>query len=214
MANNVDPDQTAPSGAVFGSTLFAYVILSETLEYKILGHLLYSLELPLWGELKEYQNMSLYGEIGKKSVFISRHTIVAGYYGFTLDIHVSIRQPSVHPSVFRFRMITWVKHQWIFTKLGLCIDIVEIWFGIFNGQISSNFYRIICLRHDDIFVYIPPHDSGGVLWFHVGRPCVRPSVIRPSVCFSFQDDNLSKTSMDFHQTWYVHWYCGDLVLDC
>ena len=20
--------------------------------------------------------------------------------------------------------------------------------------------------------------------------------------------------MDFHQTWYVHWYCGDLVLDC
>ena len=20
--------------------------------------------------------------------------------------------------------------------------------------------------------------------------------------------------MDFHQTWYVHWYCGDLVWDC
>ena len=29
------------------------------------------------------------------------------------------------------------KHQWIFTKLGMCIDIVEIWFGIANGQISS-----------------------------------------------------------------------------
>ena len=27
----------------------------------------------------------------------------------------------------------------IFTKLGTCIDIVEIWIGIVNGQISSNF---------------------------------------------------------------------------
>ena len=35
--------------------------------------------------------------------------------------------------------------------------------------------------------YTPPHYSGGVLWLHVGRPCVspsvRPSVVRPpSVC--------------------------------
>ena len=35
------------------------------------------------------------------------------------------------------------KHQWIFTKLGMCIDIVDIWFGIANGQISSNFYGVI-----------------------------------------------------------------------
>ena len=28
------------------------------------------------------------------------------------------------------------KHQWIFTKLVMCIDIVEIWFGISNGGIS------------------------------------------------------------------------------
>ena len=42
MANSVDPDQTAPSGAVWsGSALFAYVILSDTLVFKILGHLLY-----------------------------------------------------------------------------------------------------------------------------------------------------------------------------
>ena len=46
MANIVDPDQTAPSGAVWsGLLLFAYVILSETLVYKILGHLPYSLYL-------------------------------------------------------------------------------------------------------------------------------------------------------------------------
>ena len=41
MANSVDPDQTAPEGAVLsGSTLLAYAILSDTLVYGILGHLL------------------------------------------------------------------------------------------------------------------------------------------------------------------------------
>ena len=38
MAHSVDPDQTAPSGAVWsGSALSAYVILSETLVYVVLG---------------------------------------------------------------------------------------------------------------------------------------------------------------------------------
>ena len=39
MANSVDPDQTAPSGAVWsGSALFAYVTLSDISVYKILEH--------------------------------------------------------------------------------------------------------------------------------------------------------------------------------
>ena len=39
MANSVNSDQTAPSGAVWsGSALFAYAILLEILTYKILGH--------------------------------------------------------------------------------------------------------------------------------------------------------------------------------
>ena len=39
MANSVDPDQPALEGAVTsGSTLFSFSILSETLEYKLLGH--------------------------------------------------------------------------------------------------------------------------------------------------------------------------------
>ena len=39
MANSVDPDQTAPSGAVWSvSALFAHAISLETLVYKILGH--------------------------------------------------------------------------------------------------------------------------------------------------------------------------------
>ena len=39
-----------------------------------------------------------------------------------------------------------------FSKLGMYIDIVKIWFGIANGQISSNFYGVICPRHAHIFV--------------------------------------------------------------
>ena len=42
MANKVDPDLTAPSGAVWsGSTLFAFAIWSELLLYEILGHFPY-----------------------------------------------------------------------------------------------------------------------------------------------------------------------------
>ena len=43
--------------------------------------------------------------------------------------------------IFSFLDDNVSKHQWIFTKLGICIDIVEIWFGIANGQILSNFDR-------------------------------------------------------------------------
>ena len=43
MANSVDPDQTAPPGAVWsGSPMFAYAISSETLVYEILGPLPYA----------------------------------------------------------------------------------------------------------------------------------------------------------------------------
>ena len=35
------------------------------------------------------------------------------------------------------------KSQWIFSKLGLCSDVVEVCFGIANGQILSIFDRVI-----------------------------------------------------------------------
>ena len=41
-------------------------------------------------------------------------------------------------SVFSFLDGNFSKYQWIFTKLGICIDIVEICFGIASGQISFN----------------------------------------------------------------------------
>ena len=43
---------------------------------------------------------------------------------------------------------------------------------------NINFYKLLC------FFYTLPHNNGGVLWFHFGRPCVCLSV-----CFSFLDDN-------------------------
>ena len=39
------------------------------------------------------------------------------------------------------------KSQGILTKLGMCIDMKEIWFRIANGQVSSMFDSVICLRH-------------------------------------------------------------------
>ena len=46
---------------------------------------------------------------------------------------------ALNTSIFSFQHDTLSKYQWIFTKLGLCFEIVEIWFGIANGQIASIF---------------------------------------------------------------------------
>ena len=43
--------------------------------------------------------------------------------------------------------------------------------GILHATYFANFF----------YIYTPPHNSGGILWFHVGLPCVYPSVARPSV---------------------------------
>ena len=70
--------------------------------------------------------------------------IVAVYYGITLVVLVSIClsirssirpiSMSVRPSEFSFTDYNLSKCQWIFTKLGVCIDIVEIWFWIVMGK--------------------------------------------------------------------------------
>ena len=61
-------------------------------------------------------------------------------------VHPSICRTSVCLSIFFFSDDNLSKYQWIFTKLSVYIDIVEIWFGIVTGQISSIFDRVICLR--------------------------------------------------------------------
>ena len=55
-------------------------------------------------------------------------------------------------SVFSFPDDTFSKYQWIFTKVGMCIDIVGLCFGIADGQISSIFDRAICSQHDRILI--------------------------------------------------------------
>ena len=54
--------------------------------------------------------------------------------------------------IFLFPDDNLSKGQTIFTKLGKCIDIVEIWIGIANQQISSNFDLVICPRHAHFLV--------------------------------------------------------------
>ena len=74
-------------------------------------------------------------------IFIPCHTIVTGYYGFTL---VSIIcQSVVCSSVFSFPNDNLSKFWWIYIELGMCIDIIGIWFGIANGQISFIFDSVI-----------------------------------------------------------------------
>ena len=101
--------------------------------------------------------------------FIKRHTVYRLYrflllYGYMGSHWMSVCM-SVHPSIsptsdclsvrISFPDDNLSKHQWIFTKLGMCIYIVEIWFGIANEQISSNFDGVICPRHAHIFVFGP-----------------------------------------------------------
>ena len=54
--------------------------------------------------------------------------------------------------IFSFPEDNLIKCQLIFTKLGMCIDIVEIWFGLANGKLSFIFDRIICPPHIRIFI--------------------------------------------------------------
>ena len=68
--------------------------------------------------------------VGKKHLIIPRHMMVAGYCGWSSLF------------VFSFSDDNLCECQWIFTKLGVCNDIVEIWFQIANGQISSAYDSI------------------------------------------------------------------------
>ena len=54
--------------------------------------------------------------------------------------------------IFSFPDDNFSKYQGTLTKLAICIDRKEIWFGIANGQISSNVYGVTCPRHVHIFI--------------------------------------------------------------
>ena len=145
-----------------------------------------------------------------KSFYTPPHIYIMGYHGFTLDVRMSIHpsiclsvvSPSVHIS---FPDDNLSKHQWIFTKLGICIDIVEIWFGIANGQFSSNFdgwwlefhFRVMTWVNINVFspnlvcALIFKRSGLGLL---MGKFCqiFRELSARDTPIFLFLDNNLSK----------------------
>ena len=87
----------------------------------------------------------------------------------TLNIHLLCRRSIDFPelAIFVSRSGAMINLHWlelpmartismvpkVFEPLkfdSMCIDIVEIWFGIANGQISSKFYGVICPRYTHI----------------------------------------------------------------
>ena len=73
--------------------------------------------------------------------------------------HILTELSAQDTHIFSFPDDNLSKYQWILTKLGTCIDIKEVWFGIASGQISSIFDRIICQQYN----------NGGVSSFYVSN---------------------------------------------
>ena len=74
------------------------------------------------------------------------------------------------------------------------IDICEYRQADFSCSFIYLLYFILCSSF-----YTLPHGSGGILWFHVGRPCVSPFVR----VFSFPDNNLRKCQWIFTNFGFV-----------
>ena len=55
--------------------------------------------------------------------------MVSRWTSVCLSVRPSVSRPSAHIS---YPDDNKSKLQWLFTKLGMCIDIVEIWFGVAN----------------------------------------------------------------------------------
>ena len=45
------------------------------------------------------------------------------------------------------------KYQWIFTKPGMCIDIVEICLRFLMGNFINLLTRVICPQHDSVLLF-------------------------------------------------------------
>ena len=96
--------------------------------------------------------------------FIPRHTIVAGYYGFTsvvwesvrLSVRPSVRpsyvRPSVRPSVFRFRMITWVNINGFSPNLVCALMLWRSGLGLLMGKFCQ-FLTKLSARDTHIFSF-------------------------------------------------------------
>ena len=75
------------------------------------------------------------------------------------DCKLAICLYIIHLSVFLFADDNLNNYQWNFTKRGMCIDIVEIWFRIANEQILSMFelsacYTIVMRYYHFTFLFV------------------------------------------------------------
>ena len=117
-------------------------------------------------------------------------TLVAGYNDFTLVIRVFI---------FSFPDDNLSKYQWIFSKLGMCIDIREIWFEIDNRQnltrVIGPLLSVLTFPDDNLSKYRWIFTKLGmcidivVIWFWIANGriiCPQPSA------FLLSDNNMSK----------------------
>ena len=110
--------------------------------------------------------------------------------------------PCVCPSVVNLSICSFPdnnfsKYQWIFTKLGMCSDGDEIGLGLLMAKFLqfltelSALHMIVVGYYDSLLLY-PPHNSGRLLWFHVGPLCVHPFF--HSFVFSFPGPSCSKAN--------------------
>ena len=91
--------------------------------------------------------------IALEKVIIPHNLTVDGYYGFMLVLHVSVHPSVIHPLIFLFPDYNLSGCQWIFTKLGMCIDIMEIRFDIANGQNFINVFTELSTCDTSIFLF-------------------------------------------------------------
>ena len=84
----------------------------------------------------------------------------------------------------------------------MCIDNVEIWLGVVNGQISSNFYGVTCPQHNNgryysltflfiFFIYKLP-DAFYQVPCQLAQGCRRSRLLKQIV------DNAQRTQDDGH----------------
>ena len=119
------------------------------------------------------------------------------------SVHPSVICHSICPSIFSFPDDNLSKCQWIFTKLNVSIDIVEIWFGIvivkflkFLTELSARSMSEFSFPDDKFSKCQWIFTNFGVpvdivkIWFGIADGQIS-SVFDMSV-FSILDDNFSK----------------------
>ena len=119
--------------------------------------------------------------------------------------------------IFSFLKANLRKCQWIFTKLGICIDIMEICFRIANGQSSSIFVRVICLWHYNgeyyrvtILLHVEfIQMSGLTMWCTFNPVPAGPGRTLPLQTVQIQISWLLKkpTDLDLHCLSFSMWIC-------